>query len=188
MSSREDTEERRARVHSVLSFLADKQSRSALVAFFRKSPRAEVDDLVQRTLLAALQSVDRYKGESAAHSNKPRSGSRVKAFVLGVARYTLYERFRERRREEELHALSKDKEREASESNDDVSDEDILGAIEGALSQLPASLRDVVTMFYFEQQTQAEIADRLRLPPGTVASRLRRAREALREELRREVL
>ena len=170
-------------MHPVLSFLADKRSRSALGAFFQKSPRAEVDDLVQRTLFAALQSVDRYNGGSAVRSDESSSSSRVRAFVLGIARYTLYERFRERRREEELHALSDGKEQEAPETSD-VSAEDILGAVERALSRLPAPLRDVVTMFYFEHQTQAKIADALRLPPGTVASRLRRAREALREELR----
>jgi RNA polymerase sigma-70 factor (ECF subfamily) len=48
------------------------------------------------------------------------------------------------------------------------------------LDDLDESLRVVFALFEFEEMNMAEIAARLRLPRGTVASRLRRARAQLR--------
>ncbi len=45
-----------------------------------------------------------------------------------------------------------------------------------ALSEMPDELRDVFVLFELEDMTMATIAELLDLPPGTVASRLRRAR------------
>lgn len=47
-----------------------------------------------------------------------------------------------------------------------------------ALAALDEDLRAVFVLHEIEEQTMAEIADALDLAPGTVASRLRRAREA----------
>ena len=46
------------------------------------------------------------------------------------------------------------------------------------LEQLALDLRAVFVLYELEDFTMAEIAQTLQLPPGTVASRLRRAREA----------
>lgn len=54
------------------------------------------------------------------------------------------------------------------------------------LDQMPIALRAVFVLYEIEELTMAEIAQVLDLPPGTVASRLRRARE-LFEKLSREV-
>ena len=51
------------------------------------------------------------------------------------------------------------------------------------------SLRAVFVLYELEEMTMAEISETLELPPGTVASRLRRARacfEELCSTLRRE--
>ena len=45
------------------------------------------------------------------------------------------------------------------------------------LNQLPLELRAVFVLYELEELTMAEIAATLELPPGTVAARLRRARE-----------
>lgn len=52
-----------------------------------------------------------------------------------------------------------------------------------ALESLPAHYRDVVLLRDFEELTIAEIAARLKEPPGAVKSRLHRARELVREYL-----
>ena len=52
--------------------------------------------------------------------------------------------------------------------------------LDGILGGLPESLRAVFILFEFEEMNMAEIAAALRLPRGTVASRLRRARAQLR--------
>jgi RNA polymerase sigma-70 factor (ECF subfamily) len=52
-----------------------------------------------------------------------------------------------------------------------------LELLDGLLARLPEDLAEVFVLFELEELTMAEIARLLDLPPGTVASRLRRARE-----------
>jgi RNA polymerase sigma-70 factor (ECF subfamily) len=49
--------------------------------------------------------------------------------------------------------------------------------LQSVLDQLPMELRAVFVLYELEELTMAEIAQTLGLPPGTVASRLRRSRE-----------
>ncbi len=52
-----------------------------------------------------------------------------------------------------------------------------------ALRQLPFALQAVLELHYFEDLSRSEIAETLDLPAGTVASRLRRAKDELRSAL-----
>jgi RNA polymerase sigma-70 factor (ECF subfamily) len=49
--------------------------------------------------------------------------------------------------------------------------------LDAALEKLPIDLRHVFTLHELEEMSMSEIAEVLGIPPGTVASRLRRARE-----------
>jgi RNA polymerase sigma-70 factor (ECF subfamily) len=55
--------------------------------------------------------------------------------------------------------------------------------LQAAIDELPAEFRVVVTMFYFEDCSYREIAEKLDLPMGTVMSRLARAKGHLRSAL-----
>ncbi len=55
--------------------------------------------------------------------------------------------------------------------------------LQAAIDELPAEFRVVVTMFYFEECSYREIAEKLDLPIGTVMSRLARAKGHLRAKL-----
>lgn len=55
--------------------------------------------------------------------------------------------------------------------------------LQWALGQLPEASRLVVLMFYFEELSYREIAERLGMPIGTVMSRLARAKRYLRSYL-----
>ena len=55
--------------------------------------------------------------------------------------------------------------------------------LQRAIDHLPANYRLVLTMFYYEGCLYREIADRLKLPIGTVMSRLARAKGYLRSRL-----
>lgn len=57
--------------------------------------------------------------------------------------------------------------------------------LERLLEALPAELREVFVLFELEGLTAARIAELLALPPGTVASRLRRAREEFQAGVKR---
>ena len=52
-----------------------------------------------------------------------------------------------------------------------------------AMQSLPAIHREVLTLFYFEDMPVAEMALALDVAPGTVLSRLNRARDALRQRM-----
>jgi len=55
--------------------------------------------------------------------------------------------------------------------------------LQEALNDLPGKYRLVLAMFYYEQCSYREIADRLGVPIGTVMSRLARAKGHLRSKL-----
>ena len=55
--------------------------------------------------------------------------------------------------------------------------------LQQAVDELPARYRLVLAMFYYEDCSYREIADRLDLPIGTVMSRLARAKGHLRSKL-----
>ena len=55
--------------------------------------------------------------------------------------------------------------------------------LQQALDELPPDYRVVVLMFYFEDCSYRQIAEQLRLPIGTVMSRLARAKAHLRRKL-----
>ena len=53
--------------------------------------------------------------------------------------------------------------------------------IDRGLDKLSASYREILILYYLEDQSYKEIADILRVPIGTVGIRLKRAREALKK-------
>jgi RNA polymerase sigma-70 factor (ECF subfamily) len=55
--------------------------------------------------------------------------------------------------------------------------------LQAALDELPREFKVVLGMFYFEQCSYKEIARQLRIPIGTVMSRLARAKARLRRKL-----
>jgi RNA polymerase sigma factor (sigma-70 family) len=69
---------------------------------------------------------------------------------------------------------------DADEVASRVDDTVRVQALLAALERLPASQRDVMTLFAWEELNYAEIGEALGLPVGTVRSRLSRARARLR--------
>jgi RNA polymerase sigma-70 factor (ECF subfamily) len=60
-----------------------------------------------------------------------------------------------------------------------------LRMLDGVLADMDVDLRSVFILYEVEEMTMAEIAAVLQIPPGTVASRLRRAREDFLARVRR---
>ena len=73
------------------------------------------------------------------------------------------------------------------EEHDTRSSPDVLGKLEqrmdilSAMHRLPALHREILTLFYFEDMAISSMALALEVAPGTVLSRLNRARESLKK-------
>ena len=78
----------------------------------------------------------------------------------------------------------------APDAETELSQRELLGCIDMVLERIPPEFRSVFILAELEELTMAEIAEVLEIAPGTVASRLRRARQLFEEhalEVRRHV-
>lgn len=55
--------------------------------------------------------------------------------------------------------------------------------VQRAMAELPVGFREILLLCHVEEMSYQEISEALSIPPGTVMSRLHRARRALREKL-----
>lgn len=60
---------------------------------------------------------------------------------------------------------------------------DVANQVWAALDELPEAHREVLVLCDLEERADSEVAEMLGVPKGTIKSRLRRARQALRERL-----
>src|SRR6184192_2364232 len=134
----------------------------------------DAQDVVQEAYLRA------FKSFSGFH------GSNGRAWLLTIVRNTSYTLLKKNRAvdlsttfDEEIHASD----------HESVSPATILEhsenaeRIKEAMDELPAEFREILALRHQEGLSYKEIADIAQIPPGTVMSRLARARAKLREYL-----
>lgn len=112
--------------------------------------------------------------------------SKERAFLCGTAArvFSEFRRARIRRREVADEAVAEPVDRRLGP--DDLADRERARALlDDVLEQMEDKLRAVFVLFELEEMGTAEIAETLELPSGTVASRLRRARESFRAIVKR---
>jgi len=135
--------------------------------------RTEAEDLVQETLVQALQSFHRFT-----------PGTNCRAWLLSILQHV---RLNRQRKQGRAPMDSPVDERVANvlpfvpPIPDHVTDEDMLLA----LQQIPPHHQEVILLCDVEDMTYKEIAAALDVPIGTVMSRLHRGRELLRTALTR---
>jgi RNA polymerase sigma-70 factor (ECF subfamily) len=127
--------------------------------------RAEADDLVQDTM---------ERGWSRLASW--RRGSDMRAWLFGIMHNLWVDQARKRHRITEAWDEHIPEPATASVYPDRLEVRDL----EAALRLLPAEQREILLLVALEGMTYEEIASTLRIPPGTVMSRLARGRERLR--------
>jgi RNA polymerase sigma-70 factor (ECF subfamily) len=133
-------------------------------------PQADVDDAAQEVVVILARKLDQVQPGSE------------RAFVLSTAfRVAAGFRRRVRRRREvddtemaELVSAEPDPEARAEQLR-------LRAVLARVLEELPLELRAVFVLYELEELTMIEIARTLELPAGTVASRLRRAREVFEQ-------
>jgi RNA polymerase sigma factor (sigma-70 family) len=121
-------------------------------------PRDEGEDVLQRVFYEVWRNRGRY--------DPTRS---LEAWVLGIARKRAIDLLRRKHPNvvpiEELRDIAGDDGRELADRYARARE------VRGALERLPREQREVLTLAYFGDFTQTEIADRLGLPLGTVKAR-----------------
>ena len=135
------------------------------LAYARTGSRADAEDVMQEVFLRLVKAGPDFDNEEHA-----------KAWLLRVASNCANDLFRLpwRRREEPL-----DENLSAPERPEE-------GSVTQAVLSLPARYRIPIHLYYYEGYSVAEIARILGRSEGTVKSRLFRARDLLRNQLREE--
>ncbi|MCA9709601.1 MAG: sigma-70 family RNA polymerase sigma factor [Myxococcales bacterium] len=145
----------------------------AIHRFFSNKVRGSVDDLVQKTFLACVESVEGFEGRSSFRS-----------YLFAIARNVLYRHYRDGEGGFDPLTVSA-----AARMPDQGSVADRLATREEqrllllALRRLPLELQTMLELAYWEGLADRELAEVLGVPTGTVKSRLRRARALLDQEL-----
>jgi RNA polymerase sigma-70 factor (ECF subfamily) len=140
----------------------------------RKGVTSELaEDLVQETMVAVWTKAALYSPEKGT----------VSTWIFTIARNLRIDRAR---RESSAHFTDIDDFDTASD--DPASDERLNraqedGYVARALAQIPAEQREILILSYVEDVPQSEIAARLRMPLGTVKSRMRLAYKRLKKLL-----
>jgi RNA polymerase sigma-70 factor, ECF subfamily len=129
-------------------------------------PEPHVDDATQQVFLVAQQKIDRIER------------GRERAFLFGVAmNVAAHARRAAARRREVSEDAALDLTDPAPLPDAQLDEQRARVLLDEVLDGMEIDLRTVFVMFELEEMSMPEIADVLAIPPGTVASRLRRARE-----------
>jgi RNA polymerase sigma-70 factor (ECF subfamily) len=136
-------------------------------------PAADVDDATQQVFMIANQKLD-----------KIRPGSE-RAFLVGVAtRVASHARRSLHRREAAELNLSSNPRAENPDPEELTERLEARELLDRVLDTMPLDLRSVFVLFELEELSVDQISRALVLPRGTVATRLRRAREVFHEAAR----
>jgi RNA polymerase sigma factor (sigma-70 family) len=134
----------------------------------------DAQDVVQEAFLRAFKSFGGFHGSNG------------RAWLLTIVRNTSYTLLKKNRVanlttpfDEEIHA-SDDESVSAATILERSEDAEL---IREAMDELPAEFREILTLRHQEDLSYKEIADIAQIPPGTVMSRLARARVKLKERL-----
>lgn len=134
-------------------------------------PTTDVEDAAQQVFLIAAQKLERVVAGNE------------KAFLFGIAVRVASETRRALRRRSARESAAADTTSGASVSPEEIARERQARAVlDEILDVMPEDLRTVFTLFELEEMTMAEIAQLIAIPQGSVASRLRRAREIFHTE------
>ncbi len=148
----------------------------AIRRFFRnKAELSEVEDLIQRTFLACVESRDRFRGDSS-----------FRTYLYVVARNELYGHVRRRTRDEVRAGLDFTV---RSLFDLGLSPSKVVAKREAhelvleALRRIPVDQQILLELYYWERVPGPELARILEVAPPTVRTRLYRARDALRKQM-----
>jgi RNA polymerase sigma-70 factor (ECF subfamily) len=131
----------------------------------------DAEDLVQEAYLRAFRSFDTFEGQDG------------RAWLLAVVRNTCFTWLRKKggqpalEFDEQMHSDSG----QFPDPESILISEAALGSLNDCLEALPLEFREVIVMRELEEMSYKEISGVVRVPIGTVMSRLARARKRLQQ-------
>jgi RNA polymerase sigma-70 factor (ECF subfamily) len=157
--------------HAAFGALVERHARYLFgVAHAMSGNDADAEDLVQETLLAALSA--KFRGQSS-----------VRTWLVGILsnRAAMWRRSRGRREKRVMTRESFDATPEASIASGGGAS-DARSDLSTMLDSLSREHRQVIVLRELEGMSYEEMAAALKVPRGTIESRLHRAREELRKK------
>lgn len=145
----------------------------SLCGFFATKCQGEVDELVQRTLLACVRAKDQFRARSS-----------FKTYVFTIARHELYQYLHQRRRDGERldFSITSVAELITTPATRLARDAERRRLVE-ILRSLPVEQQTLLELHYWEDFDIAALAEVFETTPGAIRVRLHRARKALRDRL-----
>jgi RNA polymerase sigma-70 factor (ECF subfamily) len=145
--------------------------------------REEAADLAQETFVRAWEALDRFRG-----------GAAFSTWLYRIATNLAIDALRRRKRRGQCQSLDEPVETNGGEVDRQIADplrqpDEVLAAAQlqnevwRAVSELSPKLRAVLLMYDFEQFCYEDIARTLKVPVGTVKSRLFNARQQVKAKL-----
>ncbi len=134
--------------------------------------RAEAEDVAQETLLRAYRNFHRL-----------REAARLRPWLVRVAWRLALDRIRSAKRRERREVAFAEPNHQST-AEEIVAFREFEGRLRAAMDELPEKLRLVVVLSAIEGYQTREVAGLLRVPEGTVKSRLFLARKRLAEKLK----
>lgn len=145
----------------------------SICRFFSSKIQGDVEDLIQRTFLACVESRDRFSGQAS-----------FRAYLFGIARNVLHRYFRDksryRKRFAPMETTAADLAPGPSLLLADKREQRLLLT---ALRSLPLDHQIILELYFWENLTGPELALALDMPEGTVRGRIRRAKQLLEQAI-----
>ena len=138
---------------------------------YRTYSKDEAEELAQEIFLRAVKNI-----------STVRDINKFEGWLWGVANNTLKSFRRERGREREIYS-SEDIDAQIYYDEYNFEQDDVYEILRKNISQLSSYYRDILIMFYYDNLTSREIAERLKIPEGTVKYRLSIGRNKLKKEI-----
>ena len=132
----------------------------------------DAQDIVQEAFIRALKGFKGFRGDNA------------RAWLLTIVRNVAYSWLKKRAKHFYLVPFDPTfHDGTTGEQMSESSHEERVHQLDGALNKLPLEMREILVLRELEGWSYKELASTLKVPSGTVMSRLSRARQRLRQEL-----
>ena len=165
--------ERTERESKILEELMTYQEKVFLICLgFSRNP-ADAEDLAQEVYLKALRNIDSLTDLSL-----------VKFWLFRVTRNTCLDFGRKRKLRHHSSLEPEHEQLDSQTPESQVMAQEQLRSLKEAIRQLPKKQREVFIMKEYGDLSYQEIAETLKVNPGTVMSRLNRARQTIKNRIK----